>query len=110
MKTMKSISVLLAFATLAACGPKKFGEEVRQVEVGQTYVDEDMGELYVDIKDVSSGQNWKVGLGEECRQYPLPMGERFMTRFDKSRYEDKPEDKNIYFSPQTTPIWNYLCG
>lgn len=105
------ILIALACSSLAACSfPKKFDEQVRQVEVGQTTVDDDMGELHVDITDIESGKSWNINLGSECRQYPLPLGERFMTRFDLSKYEQPNEDKNLYIEPQTQPIWNYLCG
>jgi hypothetical protein len=113
MKIVKSIGVALALASLGACSfPKKYDEQVRQVEVGETTVDDyvEPADLHVSITDVESGKSWDVNLGDECRQYPLPKGERFMTRFDLSRYEQPNEDKNTYIEPQTTPIWKYLCG
>ena len=112
---MKKILVL-SFACLALAGcdriPQKIGETVREVEVGDTRVDEDYdeetSELHVTITDVESGNSWDVNLGEECRQYPLPKGERFLTRFDRSAAKADP--KTVYLAPQTSTVYKYLCA
>ena len=128
---MKRILAVIAVGVmLTGCDriPQKIGEEVRQVEVGESIVsdgwhevvytqesdmnsldfDENDPELYVNVKDVDTGHVFKVSLGGECGQWPLPRGERFLTRFD--RFASKKYPKDITFAPQSGPVSKFLCG
>jgi hypothetical protein len=109
---MKRI-LLIAGAALAlsACDriPQKVGEEVRGVEIADGgRVDDMAGELHVTIREIESGQSWDVNLGEECSQYPLPMGQKFLARFDKMAAKATPQ--NVSVEPNQQMLWNYLCG
>jgi hypothetical protein len=107
---MKKIAFALGCTlALSACSlPEHVRDEVLQVEVTGQNVDEDLGELHVDIFVPELNQSWNVNLGDQCGQYPLPIGEKFMTRFDITAYKDKPSE--LYYSPYTDKVWNYLCS
>lgn len=122
--------LLLVGASLAGCDriPTKIGEEVRQVEIGDSILsdgwnsviyqrqgdeasldfDSNEPELYVNVLDVESGQTFKVGLGSECSQFPIPKGQRFLARFDKSASKAKPNE--IFFAPQSDKIYTAFCS
>ena len=127
---MKRIAVvLLAGLALTACDSmrQKVGEEVRQVEIGDSLVsdgyntvvyrneldlapldlDSNEAELYVNLIDVETGSVFKMPLGSECSQFPAQKGQRFLAKFDKEASKDKPND--IYISPQSDKIQNYIC-
>ena len=128
---MKRIAlVLLAGLALTGCDSirQKVGEEVRQVEIGDSLVsdgwntvvyhqesdvagldfDENEPELSVNLIDVETGTSFKVPVGSECNSWPAPKGSRFLVRFDRSASKAKPKD--IYISPQSNQVANYICG
>lgn len=124
---MKRILLTSACLLVAACGPEHVRDEVRQVEIGNTIIsdgwtdivytsDADFQrldqeydpELYVEVIDVESGTAFKVPLGYECKQFPLPRGSRFLTRFDITAYEDKPKEE--FMSPYGGPVKSHLCS
>lgn len=121
--------VLLAGIALTGCDSMrhKVGEEVRQVEIGDSLVsdgwntvvyqresdlapldlDSNEAELYVNLTDVETGTVFKMGLGSECSQFPAQKGQRFLVKFDKSASKAKPND--IYMAPQSDKVMGYLC-
>ena len=125
---MKRILLLsLGCLALTACGPKHVRDEVRQVEIGDTIISDGWQDivytpnvdlsgldydteptLYVNLTDVETGTVFKVPLGYECSQFPLPKGERFLTRFDITAYEEKPQEQ--YMSPYSDPVAKHLCS
>lgn len=120
---MKRIALVLAGALLlTACGPEHVKDEVREVEIGQTLVDDGYGpapyvpnteytseapELYVELKDTATGTIFKVDLGTECSQFPFPVGQRFLAKFDISAYKEKPAD--LYMTPYSDKVYGFLC-
>lgn len=125
---MKRIGLLsLGCLLLTACGPEHVRDEVRQVEIGDTIISdgwqdivyvpnvdlsgldsESEPSLYVNLTDIESGNVFKVYLGYECSQFPLPKGTRFLTRFDVKAYKDKPE--TLLISPYGDPVAKHLCS
>lgn len=127
---MKKIALVMLLGTmLAGCDSmtKKFGEQVREVEVGDSLVsdgwntviyqqesdvsgldfDSSEPELYVNIQDVETGSTFKVSMGSECSQFPAPKGQRMLIRFDLSKSKAKPND--IYMAPHSDQIFKILC-
>lgn len=122
--------ILLAGVALTGCDQirHKIGEEVRQVEIGDSIVSDGFNsvyyhtpsdtnsldlenndaELYVVLTDVSSGATFKMSLGSECGTFPAPKGQRFLVKFDKSASKAKPND--VYMVPQSDQVYHYLCG
>jgi hypothetical protein len=133
---MNKIAMIAAVSlALTACGPEHIRDEVREVETGDTIVsdgwtdvvfqgetdpkvsdpnalallDENSDpELYVKIKDISTGEEFKVWLGYECNRFPIPKGARFLAKFDIMAYEKSP--KELYIRPYSEPINKYLCS
>jgi hypothetical protein len=128
---MKRIAVMLMLGiSLGACDriPHKIGESVRHVQVAESIVSDGWNEvvyrtesdlnrldfseseptLYVNLIDVETGNVFKVDMGSECNQWPVPRGHQFLARFDRSASKAKPND--IYIAPQTYPVRKFLCG
>jgi hypothetical protein len=125
---MKKITILLAGClALTGCGPEHVRDEVREVQVADTIIsdgyqdivwtpgvnlnvldDESEPELYVNILDVATGQAFKIDLGTECSQFPLPKGQRFLARFNVLAYKEKPRE--LYMNPYGQPINKLLCS
>lgn len=128
---MKRLALLLLVgASLAGCDSMthKFGESVRQVEIGDSMVsdgyntvvyqresdlapldlDNNDVQLSVNILDVDTNQTFKVELGGQCETFPLPKGQRLLARFDMSKSKAKPND--IYMAPQTDPLYKMFCS